>query len=355
MRIKKIYQTSPFRKSKILTDTSKAGIGNNIVSLALSLLLLCAANTHAQRASEKPRLPFDRFEHEWNAFCLRSKSDVGPLKSYYKDTISVAEMTENFYVYHNKKSRTSAFAGLDSVFGIRGENVLLTSPLQRSSMKALHDKRGTWGWGKRFFLYQLTDEKGNSYGKLVEKLNHHRDSLAWMKGDFVTLRSPRHYMGLIVSPRVCMQTYDERRLVGRCGNVECPADFFSFAGPTYMMDGDWHHKIRGGATYLSQLLTLYAGLPDKTTEERTFSVLLYMKSGNSWSNREYTLKLLLPTNGDEVTLRAFERMRNFVERLRPNAFNPLYTTDFRIMTGRYYRVTCNKCGWLVEDYLDLNN
>ena len=31
-----------------------------------------------------------------------------------------------------------------------------------------------------------------------------------------------------------------------------------------------------------------------------------------------------------------------------------YTTDFRILPARYYRVTVNKCGWLVEDYMVIN-
>lgn len=48
-------------------------------------------------------------------------------------------------------------------------------------------------------------------------------------------------------------------------------------------------------------------------------------------------------------------MKQFVERLPQGTFMPYYTTDFRILLGRYYRVTVNKCGWLVEDYMDINN
>ena len=36
-------------------------------------------------------------------------------------------------------------------------------------------------------------------------------------------------------------------------------------------------------------------------------------------------------------------------------FKPYYTSDGRILPGRYYRVTVNRCGWLVEDYMDINN
>ncbi len=53
-------------------------------------------------------------------------------------------------------------------------------------------------------------------------------------------------------------------------------------------------------------------------------------------------------------MKLFEDFKKFVERLPEGAFKPYYTTDFRIMTGRYYRVTVNKCGWLVEDYFGIN-
>jgi hypothetical protein len=55
-----------------------------------------------------------------------------------------------------------------------------------------------------------------------------------------------------------------------------------------------------------------------------------------------------------VTATLFQNFKGFVERIPAKAFMPYYTTDFRIMTGRYYRVTVNKCGWLVEDYFSIN-
>lgn len=323
------------------------------IGILLQMTLLCTMQILAQSGWNGERIPYDKFEREWADFRYQSKEDMGVLQRYYKDTVTVAEMTENFYVNYNKRTNASPYAGLDSVvYGIRGEYVLLTSPLNRSSIKGLQGKRGVWKWGKRFLLYQILDKRGVSQDALLKKIIAGRDSLAWMKGDFVTLRSPRHYMGFIVSPRVYMQTYSESQLIGSCGNIECPADFFSFAGPTYVMDGDWYHKTRGGAEYLSKMLTLYC-YPNKGTEERTFSVLLYKKPDSSRIKSEYTLKLLLPVDADNETNSAFEKLKRFVENLRNNAFNPFYTTDFRVMTGRYYRVTYNKCGWLVEDYLDI--
>ena len=56
-----------------------------------------------------------------------------------------------------------------------------------------------------------------------------------------------------------------------------------------------------------------------------------------------------------LTQSAFGKMQWFVRKLPYGTYRPLYTTDFRILTGRYYRVTVNRCGWLVEDYMDINN
>lgn len=334
----------------------KAGIGDILTYWVTIALLISSINVFAQSKHINVELPYDRFEREWAEYCLSSNSEIGILRRYFHDTISVDEMIDKFYANYNHKKQVSPYWGLDSVvYGIRGEHALLTSPLQRNSMKVLHGKRGIWKWGKCFYLHKIVDKDGIVQDKLLRRMKKKRDSLAWLKGDFVTLRAPRHYMGFVVSPRPYLQTYDERQMIGTSGNLECPADYFSYAGPTYIMDGEWYHKIRGGAEYLSRLLTLYAGLSDKNAEEKTFTVLLYMSSKSRWMKREYTLKILLPSNADEETMRAFERMKLFIERLKPNAFNPLYTTDFRIMTGRFYRVTFNKCGWLVEDYLDLYN
>jgi len=38
---------------------------------------------------------------------------------------------------------------------------------------------------------------------------------------------------------------------------------------------------------------------------------------------------------------------------KPTPDQPYFTTDLRQMTGRYYRVTVDKCGWLIDDYLNL--
>lgn len=60
------------------------------------------------------------------------------------------------------------------------------------------------------------------------------------------------------------------------------------------------------------------------------------------TRKEYTLKLLDPEKPDDTTEKAFKVLKDFVENLQYNAFNPLYTTDYRCFLGRYYRVTVNK-------------
>ena len=52
-------------------------------------------------------------------------------------------------------------------------------------------------------------------------------------------------------------------------------------------------------------------------------------------------------------MKLFDDLKEFVERIPSKAFAPYFTTDLRQMTGHCYRVTVDKCGWLIEDYLNL--
>lgn len=143
------------------------------------------------------------------------------------------------------------------------------------------------------------------------------------------------------------------RIVGGNSTVRCHADFFSYASFCNTLDGDWQSKVQSGAALLGKCLTFYTHFTSESTPERSFSVLLYQTPESSNQEKEYTLKLLLPEQPDKETENAFISMKRFVENLRHNAYNPFYTADFRVMTGRYYHVTVNKCGWLVKDYMTL--
>lgn len=301
------------------------------------------------------RIPKDFFEKKWEGFHYNSKGDIGGLRRYFRDTVSVEEMKEAFRNNHNKHLKTSPYASLDSiVYGFHGKNALLNSPLRDHPLKKLRDKRGVWRWGLRFYLHQLLDGNGMPVeDNLLKKAI--KDTIPFMDRDYVTLRSPRHYMGFVVSPIPHIDTFNRSRRTGTGGFAYRQADFFSSASPGRVLDGEWYHDIKSGARFMGQVLGLYYAPEDKTPE-RTFSVLLYEKPKEKGiSVAEYTIELLLPEEPDEATREAFKRMKDFVEELRFHSFNPLYTSDMRIMTGRFYRVTVNKCGWFVEDYMDINN
>ena len=202
-------------------------------------------------------------------------------------------------------------------------------------------------------IKEILDKNDTPQDDLLKKVN--KDTAIFMSRTYVFLRAPRHYMGFIVSPLPFADTFDKQYRIGTSGFNYRPLDFFSSAVPNRIMDGEWYHRVKAGARYMGQLLNLYY-VPDYDMPERTFSILLYEKPRPLHTSvAEYTIELLLPENPDLEIQKAFQWMKSFVEKLRYNTFNPLYTSDMRLMNGRYFRVTVNKCGWLVEDYLDICN
>lgn len=142
-------------------------------------------------------------------------------------------------------------------------------------------------------------------------------------------------------------------LIARIGYSQySEPDFFSYANLTKsVLGGDWYSCIDAGAKLLGALHGMQSSANLKKSE-KTFSVMLYEKTNETPT--PYTLELLEPQTADKETTELFMDFKRFVERIPAKAFKPYYTTDFRIMSGRYYRVTVNKCGWLVEDYFSIN-
>lgn len=162
------------------------------------------------------------------------------------------------------------------------------------------------------------------------------------------------HMGYTVTPNPLLETRnkgyiksDEPSVFSYC------ADFFSFMSTT--TSGSWKRRAKGGAKLLGNLIDMDCNI-NIDSEERTFSVLLYEKpKGKTDMDWIYGLELLAPKDPGQIIQRAFGKMQWFVRKLPYGTYRPLYTTDFRILPGRYYRITVNKCGWLVEDYMDINN
>ena len=261
----------------------------------------------------------------WQKYHYRSKDDMCLLREkYFRDTISLDEMEAAFRANHDKQFDYSPYQGHDSIFTFRGNMLCLVRP------KA----------------------KGLPLNQIYMNRSRTKEEAKLLDGDLVFLRHPRHYMGFVVSAQPLMETFDKGRILGREGALmRGEASFFSQAQQVIgYIDGTWESHLRGG-TILMGILMGKDEPPQPNRPERTFSVLLYEKPGKQAG---YDVTLLEPDAPDEETLRDYQWMKQFVENLPQGTFMPYYTTDFRILPARYYRVTVNKCGWLVEDYMDIS-
>ena len=320
------------------------------INLKLSVLLLALFSVSRVCG----QMSFDYLGDKWKEYLQRSVSDLTSLHhNHFKDTVSVKEMREAFFKNKDKHVLESPYAGFDSVvyIGGFGENAMLISPLKRHANKKIRECRGVWSWAGRYRLLQLLDKNGLPQKQLLEKLNGDKRQ-EWLDGEVLKLGEPRWYMGFVVSPRPNWDVYDKGRLVIRVGySPNSEPDFFTFANLTKVVfDGDWFSSIDAGAKLLGMLQGMRSSVHVDDTE-RNFSVLLYAHPQTKYSQKvTYTLELLQPEHPDKETVELFQDFKGFVEHIPAPAFKPYYTTDFRILAGRYYRVTVSKCGWLVEDY-----
>lgn len=274
-------------------------------------------------------------------------------RNHFKDTVSVQEMKEAFHKFKDAQvSETSVYAGFDSVTsGLHiGPCVVLKSPLREYDGLRKEEFRAVWSWNKCFKLQQLLDGNGKPQEKLMAKLEK-AGPKEWLNGEFLALCAPLPYMGFVVSPFPYMEVYHKGEVVALATPAPGRADFFTQAQQTRMvMDGQWYSCINEGARLLG-LLVAQRSSANMNLPDKSFSVLLYETEDVKDPRNPYDLELLSPTNPDEGTKQLFEAMQRFVKLIPRGAFKPYYTTDFRILPGRYYRVTTDKCGWLVEDYL----
>ncbi len=323
--------------------------------LVILLALLPTASAYSQRSFD---FCYD-FSKRWGEYQQLSVDDFASLrKRFFKDSVSVEEMKEAFFKNKNTRFRKSVYEDFDSVVymgGGNGEGAMLISPLKNHPNKKVRECRGVWGWNCK--LLDLYNKDGVPQKKLLEKINSDKKRI-WLDGDIIKLDEPQWYMGFIVSPNPHWDIYDEGNLMIKVGyRHHGEPDFFTFANVSkFVLDGNWTSRIDAGAKLIGAMHGIQSSV-NLHTPERTFSVLLHEKprpKGKSRAWTEYTLELLEPETPDKETETLFNDFKKFVEEIPAKAFKPYYTTDFRIMTGRYYRVTVNKCGWLVEDYLYIN-
>lgn len=328
-------------------------MNNNLKMFILMLLIPCVSKVYGQFIIQN-ELSLDNLSKSWSEYQQDTKYNLTDFsRRYFKDTISLTEMKETFYKYKDAKFTKSPYAGLDSVkrIGTIGESVMILSPLRNHPKKEVRKCRGVWNRLGTLSLVDLLDKNGESQHTLFNKIKD--DELKkMMNGEIISLRGPRWYMGYVVSPVAGMDIYMDGKLLGKSPCVDY-SDFFAYANHySNVLDGEWYHDVSGGARLLGALQTMNTNTHAKTSE-KTFSVLLYAKTYPRSTKVTYTIDLLLPDNPDKEIETLFVSLKRFVESLPSKSFAPYYTTDLRLMTGRYYKVTVNKCGWLIQDYLDL--
>lgn len=324
---------------------------NNHKLFILVLLILSVSNVYGQFIIQK-ELSLDHLSKSWAEYQQDTKYNLTNFsRRYFTDTVSVMEMKEAFFKYKDVKFMASPYERFDSIMrlGSIGEGVMLLSPLRNHAKKEIRESRGVWRWFGSLRLVNLLDKNGTPQEALLKRMKD--DELKkMMNGEIISLKSPRWYMGYVVSPAACMEVYMDGELLSSSPSVNY-SDFFAYANHYSMvLDGEWYHNVSGGAHLLGALQGMNT-MMNARTSEKTFSVLLYAKNYPRSKKVTYTIDLLLPDNPDRETDALFTSLKSFVESLPSGSFAPYYTTDLRLMTGRYYKVTVNKCGWLIEDYL----
>jgi len=320
--------------------------------LAVLLALSTAIQNVYAQSQENNRIAFDELGKQWARY-EKEEIDNNLFKvshRYFTETVSVKEMREAFYKYKDQQFMKSPYEGFDSIHSLyadAGESVMLLSPLKSHPRKEIRGCRVIWE--SSGIPKQIIDNSGKKRADLLEKLKSSRKD--WLNGDYLALREPRWYMGFAVSPVAYLDTFDNENYV-RAPFASSP-DFFSYASNHLVLDGEWYHGVGEGARRIGKLHAQNTSKHDGV-QEKSFSVLLFTKAERDSPLVSYSLELLEPESPDDVTKRLFEDFKHFVERIPSKAFAPYFTTDMRLMTGRYYKVTVNKGGWLVEDYIDFS-
>ena len=286
---------------------------------ATLIALLFAQNAFCQRE-------FPDYEDLWKEYKCKIDKNFLSCSWKFNKEVSLEEMKEAFYKNKNAKDKK-----------IHYEDFLVIKP-------ELHPD--------------------DIYVRVYPTLKDHPAKQV-VEGEEITLSNPKWYMGFIVSPRAYFEVYNNGKRTAYAPYATY-SDFFAYAAykPILRLDGpyDWYNNTRYGARLIGTLHSLGTDEHWWLKEEKQFSVLLYKKKDEEkvqdyqgihtrLHRVYYSLELLEPGNPDKETQKLFDDLKRFVEELPLGTFAPYFTSDTRVMTGRYYRVTVNKCGWLIEDYL----
>ncbi len=264
-------------------------------------------------------------ENTWVEYKYVSRTDLSVAKwASFRDTVSIEEMKAAFLTNHEKHWNISPYLGFDSIKTAGSKWLVIKSPKDNMHLQDIFADR-----------------------KIKDNLT----------GTIIALKEPKLYMGFVVSPYPTYAAYEKGELVGHSGMCHGGgADFFSYSQQSVKThDLTWNDSIASGAKLLGTIINLERAT-EQDWQECTFTALIYEKP--NWETRtkpEYKAELLEPTYPSPNISYYFQSFQWIIQNLPYRTFKPYYTSDGRILLGRYLRVTVNKCGWLVEDYMDINS
>lgn len=329
-------------------------VGNmrNLSSL-LSFFLVCCVSLCAQYIDEhRIPYPYDGFSRMYEYY-YQSKDNNLQIGLHFKDTVPVQEMIDSFYSHIKNPHIVSPFIGRDSARYIYDTAVLSLSPLKTYPKEAesVRGLRGVWDLFKEVKLIGLYSKDGALQQDILDSLEPKYRKLAghW-SGNLFAWLSPVYYMGFIVSPRLMLNCFRKGEKV-LLEVYQGPTDYFSYASTKVFFDGSWCDRISESSYMLSHTMSSTPFLPFSYLHSRdtsvTFSILLY-DTGEGF----YDARLLLPEEPDRNIQEIFKELQFGLRRMQRRIYRPYYTTDFRLMTGRYYFVTFDRRGWWFKDYME---
>ncbi|MDE7377741.1 MAG: DUF5030 domain-containing protein [Paraprevotella sp.] len=284
-------------------------------------------------------------------YCFHSNRDNSMLRLFHLDTVPVPEMKERFYRTMNTPKRAPHFSQNDSVWPLMGKFILANSPLATCPVKKAQKMRGVWGF-PFLTLKALLDKDGQEdtvfYQKIVDKFTPQKGTIrqgvpTWFEGNVVMLHDPHWYMDFVVSGTPWFFHYEKGRPTVIRHEWSYP-DFFSFQAPFIVLDGSWVNKISAGMSFFAN--TINCDIIPGEAPSVSFTFLLHIKADYACD-----MELLLPREPGEDTKKAFKELRDYVIRLRPGLFKPLYTSDGRVFPGRYLQAWHDSRGWQIADIL----
>lgn len=309
-------------------------------------------------------LGFGYFGKMWGEYKNNEADNlIGLSSNSYKDTIGIEEMVDVFYKFKdtlkaNRRTFLEKYDVVEPSLRPGDKYVVVSSPLRNHPKHGFRECHAIWdglaGISIREPVKRLVDKNGISQDELLEELN--KDwSKEWVNGEIVMLSNPCWYMGYVVSPRAYLQIYNKGKYITSAPYATY-SDFFSYAAfsPFYRLDGayNWVVKTRRGARLIGMLQSIRTE-SEYVPKEKTFSVLLHTKINENSEEIGYSLQILEPKKPDKETQELFNSLKEYVESFPSGTFAPYFTTDMRLMIGRYYKVTVNERGWLIQDYLGL--